>query len=40
MLQTAFGDMSDLEIHEHDSMLGEGTAHVGMSALIDLIGRK
>jgi SAM-dependent methyltransferase len=40
ILQTAFGDLAELDIREHDSVLNEGTAHVGMSALIDLIGRK
>jgi len=40
ILQQGFGDMAELEIHEHDSVLNEGTAHVGMSALIDLVGKK
>jgi cyclopropane fatty-acyl-phospholipid synthase-like methyltransferase len=40
ILQAAFGDLSELEIREHDSGLNEGTAHVGMSALIDLVGKK
>jgi cyclopropane fatty-acyl-phospholipid synthase-like methyltransferase len=40
LLQAAFGDLSELDIREHDSVLHEGTAHVGMSALIDLVGRK
>lgn len=40
ILQEAFGDLSELDIFEHDSVLNEGTAHVGMSALIDLVGRK
>jgi len=40
ILQEAFGDLSELDIREHDSVLDEGTAHVGMSALIDLVGRK
>jgi SAM-dependent methyltransferase len=40
ILEHGFGDMAELEIREHDSPLNEGTAHVGMSALIDLIGRK
>jgi 2-polyprenyl-3-methyl-5-hydroxy-6-metoxy-1,4-benzoquinol methylase len=40
VLEGAFGDLSELDIREHDSVLNEGTAHVGMSALIDLIGRK
>jgi hypothetical protein len=40
MLQAAFADFTELDIREHDSVLNEGTAHVGMSALIDLIGKK
>jgi cyclopropane fatty-acyl-phospholipid synthase-like methyltransferase len=40
ILEAAFGDFSALEIREHDSIIGEGTAHVGMSALIDLVGKK
>jgi cyclopropane fatty-acyl-phospholipid synthase-like methyltransferase len=40
MLEDAFGDMAELEIREHDSAIDEGTAHVGMSALIDLIAKK
>ncbi|MBV1697148.1 MAG: methyltransferase domain-containing protein [Hyphomicrobiales bacterium] len=40
ILQKAFGDFAELDIREHDSVISEGTAHVGMSALIDLIGKK
>jgi cyclopropane fatty-acyl-phospholipid synthase-like methyltransferase len=40
LLQDAFGDFAELDIREHDSVLNEGSAHVGMSALIDLIGKK
>jgi len=40
LLQDAFGDMAELEIREHDSAISEGTAHVGMSALIDLVAKK
>jgi len=40
ILQAAFGDFSSLEIREHDSIVAEGSRHVGMSALIDLVGRK
>lgn len=40
LLQEAFGDMAQLDIREHDSVLSEGTAHVGMSALIDLVAKK
>jgi cyclopropane fatty-acyl-phospholipid synthase-like methyltransferase len=40
LLQEAFGDMAEVDIREHDSAISEGTAHVGMSALIDLVARK
>lgn len=40
MLQEAFGDFASLEIAEYDAMLSEGDRHVGMSALVDLVGRK
>jgi len=40
ILQAAFGDLLELDIREHDSVLNEGSAHVGMSALIDLVGKK
>ena len=40
LLETAFGDMTRLEIHEHDSVVSEGSSHVGMSALIDLVAVK
>jgi cyclopropane fatty-acyl-phospholipid synthase-like methyltransferase len=40
MLEEAFADFSSLEIAEHDSVLEEGDHHVGMSALVDLIGKK
>ena len=40
LLQDAFGDMAGLEIREHDSAISEGIAHVGMSALIDLVAKK
>lgn len=40
LLQAAFADFSELDIREHDSIISEGTAHVGMSALIDLVGKK
>jgi cyclopropane fatty-acyl-phospholipid synthase-like methyltransferase len=40
LLQDAFGDFASLEIKEHDSVLNEGLRHVGMSAMIDLVGRK
>jgi 2-polyprenyl-3-methyl-5-hydroxy-6-metoxy-1,4-benzoquinol methylase len=40
ILQEGFGDMAELDIREHDSAISEGSAHVGMSALIDLVARK
>jgi cyclopropane fatty-acyl-phospholipid synthase-like methyltransferase len=40
LLEAAFGDMAKLEIREHDSEISEGVAHVGMSALIDLVATK
>ena len=40
LLEQSFGDFSSLDIREHDSMISEGTGHVGMSALIDLVARK
>jgi cyclopropane fatty-acyl-phospholipid synthase-like methyltransferase len=40
LLQNAFGDFAELDISERDAVIDEGTAHVGMSALIDLIGKK
>jgi len=40
MLEAAFGDFSSLDIREHDDEIAEGSGHAGMSALIDLVGRK
>jgi len=40
MLQDAFGDFASLEIKEYDAALSEGAHHAGMSALVDLVGRK
>jgi cyclopropane fatty-acyl-phospholipid synthase-like methyltransferase len=40
LLEESFADLSSLEIHEHDSAIREGDHHVGMSALVDLVGRK
>jgi SAM-dependent methyltransferase len=40
ILQEGFGDMAEIDIREHDSTISEGTAHVGMSALIDLVAKK
>ncbi|MDO8874531.1 MAG: class I SAM-dependent methyltransferase [Pseudolabrys sp.] len=40
LLEDAFGDFATLEIAEYDSIIHEGAGHGGMSALIDLVGRK
>ena len=40
ILQQAFGDFASLEIREYDAVIEEGERHAGMSALIDLVGRK
>jgi cyclopropane fatty-acyl-phospholipid synthase-like methyltransferase len=40
LLQEAFADFASLDIREHDDVIREGDAHSGMSALIDLVGRK
>jgi SAM-dependent methyltransferase len=40
LLERAFGDFSSVRITEEDRELTEGSHHVGMSALIDFVGRK
>ena len=40
LLEAEFSGLSEITITEHDSMTSEGTGHVGMAALIDLVGRK
>jgi cyclopropane fatty-acyl-phospholipid synthase-like methyltransferase len=40
LLMEFFGDFATVEIHEHDSVIREGSGHSGMSALIDLVARK
>ncbi|HTZ04070.1 MAG TPA: class I SAM-dependent methyltransferase [Xanthobacteraceae bacterium] len=40
LLETSFADMAQVEIFEHDSLVSEGSSHVGMSALIDLVATK
>jgi cyclopropane fatty-acyl-phospholipid synthase-like methyltransferase len=40
LLEEAFGDFLTLEINEHDIVIQEGDRHSGMSALIELVGRK
>lgn len=40
LLEGEFGGLSELRIEEYDCELHEGNAHVGMSAVIDLVARK
>ncbi|MCW5692267.1 MAG: class I SAM-dependent methyltransferase [Pseudolabrys sp.] len=40
MLETAFADFASIDIREYDTEIHEGAGHGGMSALIDLVGRK
>ncbi len=40
LLEKTFADLSSLDIREYDTDIAEGSRHVGMSALIDLVGRK
>jgi cyclopropane fatty-acyl-phospholipid synthase-like methyltransferase len=40
LLEQAFGGFSSLDIREYDAELHEGERHAGLSALIDLVGRK
>jgi SAM-dependent methyltransferase len=40
MLEESFGELASAEIREYDASLKEGEHHVGMSALVDLVGRK
>ena len=40
LLEEAFAGFSSVVIEEHDCMMSEGGRHVGMAALIDLVGRK
>jgi len=40
LLEEAFAAFDILHLEEHESILAEGTKHVGRSALIDLIARK
>lgn len=40
LLEEAFGDFDGVVITEHDSVVEEGQGHKGLSALIDLVGRK
>jgi cyclopropane fatty-acyl-phospholipid synthase-like methyltransferase len=40
LLEQAFGDFSSLEVRAYDAVIEEGARHSGMSALVDLVGRK
>jgi 2-polyprenyl-3-methyl-5-hydroxy-6-metoxy-1,4-benzoquinol methylase len=40
LLRDWFGDWEILQLHEHESVISEGSHHHGMSALIDLVARK
>jgi SAM-dependent methyltransferase len=40
LLEAAFADFATLDIREHDDVVHEGSGHDGMSALIDLVGKK
>jgi hypothetical protein len=40
LLDTAFADFASIDIREYDAEIHEGAGHGGMSALIDLVGRK
>lgn len=40
LLEESFADFAKLDIAEYDAEINEGPGHGGMSALIDLVGRK
>lgn len=40
LLEAAFADFASIDIREYDAEIQEGAGHGGMSALIDLVGRK
>ncbi len=40
LLEKSFADFSSIEVAEYDKEIHEGAGHGGMSALIDLVGRK
>jgi cyclopropane fatty-acyl-phospholipid synthase-like methyltransferase len=40
LLEESFANFASVEIREYDSEIHEGPGHGGMSALIDLVGRK
>ena len=40
MLREAFAALETVELREYDSVLAEGTQHVGRSALVGMVARK
>jgi cyclopropane fatty-acyl-phospholipid synthase-like methyltransferase len=40
LLEKAFADFSSVDVREYDAEINEGSGHGGMSALVDLVGRK
>lgn len=40
LLEKAFADFSSVEVREYDAVINEGPGHGGLSALINLVGRK
>lgn len=40
LLEEAFDDFAELEVETYDAELDEGSRHKGISALVDLVGRK
>jgi cyclopropane fatty-acyl-phospholipid synthase-like methyltransferase len=40
LLREAFGGFSELDVTEYDAEINEGPGHAGLSALLDLVGRK
>jgi SAM-dependent methyltransferase len=40
LLERAFSGFSELEVREYDAVIEEGARHSGMSALVDVVGRK
>ncbi len=40
LLEKTFADFASIEVREYDAEINEGAGHGGMSALVDLVGRK
>jgi hypothetical protein len=40
MLRETFKELDILELREYEAELGEGAAHAGRSAVVDLVARK